>query len=118
MVNWVLTAEDTDLMGRGGESCAGRTSRAEEEEEEAFFFLLSSLELAERALTEASLELSLRLSLGLSSWLSLGLYFPFAISYFGTRLASWLLPFDGTRDPELLVSKRDSTGESLEAQNT
>ena len=28
----------------------------------------------------------------------------------GTRLASWLLPFDGTRDPELSVSKRDSTG--------
>ncbi len=106
------------LDGRGGEGCAGRTSRAEEEEEEDFFFLLSSLELAERALTEASLELSLGLSLGLSSWLSLGLFFTFAISYLGTRLASWLLPFDGTRDPELSVSRRDSTGESLVAQNT
>ncbi len=101
-------------MGRGGEGCAGRTSRAEEEEEEDSFFLLSSLEPTERALTEASLGLSL----GLSSWFSLGLFFPFAISYLGTRLTSWLLPFDGTRDPELSVSKRDSTGGSLVAQNT
>ena len=43
---------------------------------------------------------------------------PFCHLLSGTRLASWLLPFDGTRDPELSVSKRDSTGESLVAQNT
>ncbi len=67
MVSWVLTEEDIDLMGRGGEGCAGRTSRAEEEEEENFVVLLSSLELAERALTEASLELSLGLSVNVTS---------------------------------------------------
>ena len=124
MVNLVLEEEDADLIGRGGEGGAGRTSHAEEED--GFFFFLSSLEPAERAFTEASLWLSLGLSLGLSIGLSLGLSFglflqlsfPFAISYLGTRLASWLLPFNGTRDPELSVSKRDSTGESHAAQNT
>ncbi len=123
MVNLVLEEEDADLIGRGGENCAGRAARAEEEEEEEdFFFFLSSLEPDERAFTEASLWLSLWLSLGLSLGLSFGLFlelsFPFAISYPGIRLASWLLPFNGTRDPELSVSKRDSTGESHAAQNT
>ncbi len=122
MVNLVLEEEDADLVGRGGEGCAGRASRVEEEEEEDFFFFLSSLELADRAFAEASLGLSLGLSFGLSLGLSLGLFlelsFPFVISYPGTRLASWLLPFNGIRDPELSVSKRDSTGESLAAQNT
>ncbi len=83
-------------MGRGKEGCAIRLAREEEEEEEDFFFFFSAP--TDRALPEASLGLSL------------GLFFPFAISYLGTRLASWLLPFDGTRDPELSVSKRDSTG--------
>jgi hypothetical protein len=117
MVNLVLEEEDTDLIGRGGEGCAGRISRVEEEEED-FFFFLSSLEPAERAFTEASLWLSLGPPLELSFGLFLELSFPFAISYPGTRLANWLLPFNGTRDPELSVSKRDSTGESHAAQNT
>ncbi len=119
MVNLVFEEEDADLIGRGEEGCAGRASRAEEEEEEEdFFFFLSSLEPADRAFTEASLGLSLGLSFGLSLGLFFELSFPFAISYPGTRLASWLLPFNGTRNPELSVSKRDSTGESHAAQNT
>ncbi len=53
MVNLVLEEEDADLIGRGGEGCAGSASRAEEEEEEEdFFFFLSSLEPDERAFTD------------------------------------------------------------------
>jgi hypothetical protein len=49
------------------------------------------------------------LSFGGSFWLSFGL-FPLTILLHGTRLASWLLPFDGTRDPELSVSERTVQG--------
>ncbi len=62
--------------GGGGEV---RRGREEDEEEEDFFFFFSSLALDDRVLTEASLGLSLRLSSGFS----LGLFFPFAISYLG-----------------------------------
>jgi hypothetical protein len=105
MVNWVLVEEDEDLMGRGDEGGRRRLAREEDEEEEDFFLFFSFLEPAERALTEASFLIAF-----------LGALLPFRHLLSGTRLASWLLPFDGTRDTELSVSKRDSTGKSLAAQ--
>ena len=54
----------------------------------------------------------------LSLWGSLLGLFPLTISFFGTRLASWLLPFDGTRDPELSVSKRTVQGEKAQGLRT
>ena len=54
---------------------------------------------------------TLGLSLGGALELSLLGLFPLTIS-FGTRLASWLLPFNGTRDPELSVSRKQYRGKA------
>ncbi len=54
---------------------------------------------------------TLGLSLGGTLELSLLGLFPLTIS-FGTRLASWLLPFNGTRDPELSVSRKQYRGKA------
>jgi hypothetical protein len=79
------------------------SDRAGCEEDVLSFFFLGGKVCTLSVSTEGCC--TLRLSLGPTFWLSLGL-FPLIISYLGTRLVSWLLPFNGTRDLELSVSER------------